>query len=301
MTRSAAPTPVRVLVADGIHLVGDAWGAPDAQPVVLLTGAGQTRQAWGRTGEALARGGYRAVAVDHRGHGDSSWPSGEGAYGMDVIVDDIAALCRSFHRPVVVGASLGGLSALIGIADRGTIDARALVMVDVAPRLEVDGAERILKFMAGHPDGFGSLDEAAEWIAAYLPSRGRPATTAGLEKVLRPHGGRWRWHWDPRFLEGLLSAIDQAGGAEARFEAMRRRLLVAASKLRIPTLLVRGAMSDVVSEAGAREFLAAVPNAKYADVSGAGHMVAGDQNDAFTAAILAFLADLPPERESERR
>lgn len=297
MTKSTASSPVRVLVADGIDLVGEAWGAPEAESVVLLTGAGQTRQAWGQTGEALARAGYRAIAVDHRGHGDSSWPTGDRPYGIEVIVDDVVSLCRSFDRPVVVGASLGGLSALVGIADRGTIDARALVMVDVAPRLELDGAERILKFMAGHPDGFGSLDEAADWIAAHLPTRRRPATTAGLEKVLRPHGDRWRWHWDPRFLEGLLSDIDQnAGGAEARFEAMRQRLLGAASKLRIPTLLVRGAMSDVVSDAGAREFLTAVPHAHYADVSGAGHMVAGDQNDAFTTAILAFLADLPPAR-----
>jgi len=124
--------------------------------------------------------------------------------GLEVFLDDTAVLCRFFHRPVVVGASLGGMAALMGIG-RSEIDARALVLVDVAPRLEFGGAARILEFMSAHPTGFATLDEAADWIAAYLPQRDRPASTAGLEKVLRPHGDRWRWHWDPRFLAGATS------------------------------------------------------------------------------------------------
>lgn len=291
---------VRFEVADGVTLVGDAWGPPDAPPVVLLTGAGQTRQAWGHTGEALAAAGFMAIAVDHRGHGDSSWPTGDGAYGIEVFVDDTVTLCGHFERPVVVGASLGGMAALMGIADRSAIDARALVLVDVAPRLEFGGAARVLEFMSGHPDGFATLDEAADWIAAYLPQRDRPASTVGLEKVLRRRGDRWHWHWDPRFLEGIRQGINDSPGsadAEARVEQINGRMFAAASALRIPTLLVRGAISDIVSAAGAREFLAAVPHARYADVSGAGHMVAGDQNDAFTDTVVAFLTDLPPTSE----
>lgn len=291
-------SPVRFEVADGVVLVGDTWGPPDAPPVLLLTGAGQTRQAWGHTGEALATAGFMAVAVDHRGHGDSSWPAGDDAYGMAVFLDDTAVLCRFFHRPVVVGASLGGMAALMGIG-HSEIDARALVLVDVAPRLEFGGAARILEFMSAHPTGFANLDEAADWIAAYLPQRDRPASTAGLEKVLRPHGDRWRWHWDPRFLAGMRRAIyDTPGGTEARIKEMHGQMFAAASTLRIPTLLIRGAMSDIVSEAGAREFLTAVPHAQYVDVSGAGHMVAGDQNNAFTAAVVAFLSDLPTTTET---
>jgi len=285
--------PVRFSVASGVTLVGDAWGDPGWPAVLLLTGAGQTRQAWGRTGAALAGAGFWAVAVDHRGHGDSSWPEGDG-YGLEVFVDDVTVLSRSVERPVIVGASLGGMAALVAIAERG-VDARALVLVDVAPRLELGGATRVLEFMAAHPDGFATLDEAADWIASYLPGRDRPVSSEGLEKVLRRHGTRWRWHWDPRFLRGMRQGMgDGPGAAEVRVEELHDRLLAAARGLRVPTLLVRGAMSDIVSEAGAREFVAAVPDARYLDVSGAGHMVAGDRNDAFTDAVVSFLAELPP-------
>jgi pimeloyl-ACP methyl ester carboxylesterase len=282
-------------VADGITLVGDACGDVEAPPVLLLTGAGQTRQAWGGTVAAIAAAGLRAVAVDHRGHGDSSWPPGDDAYGLEVFLDDTVVLARMFDRPAVVGASLGGMAALMGIGDRAEIDARALVLVDVAPRLELDGATRIIEFMSAHPDGFSSLDEAADWIASYLPQRGGRRSTAGLEKVLRRDGDRWRWHWDPRFLTGMRQAIYEApGGAERRIEEMRVRLLSAARRLTIPTLLIRGGLSDIVSEAGAHEFLAAAPHAEYVDVSEAGHMVAGDRNDAFTAAVVTFLRGLAP-------
>ena len=293
-------SPIRFEVAEGVVLAGDAWGEPDAPPVVLLTGAGQTRHAWGQTGEALAAAGFRAIAVDHRGHGDSTWPTGDDAYGMEVFLEDTIHLCAQLQRPVVIGASLGGMAALIGIGHRAAIDARALVLVDVAPRLEFAGATRVLEFMSAHPDGFATLDEAADWIASYLPHRDRRPTTAGLQKVLRQHGDRWRWHWDPRFIEGLRRTIlASPAGARAHIAEMHGRMFAAASALRIPTLLVRGAMSDVVSEAGAREFLTAVPHATYLDVTGAGHMVAGDRNDTFTDAIITFLTDLPPTTDAD--
>jgi non-heme chloroperoxidase len=183
-------------------------------------------------------------------------------------------------RPALVGASLGGLTSLLLEGEVSPGSASALVLVDVVPRVERDGADRIHAFMTGNPDGFADLEEAAQAIAAYLPHRPQRGVPAGLEKNLRRgDDGRWRWHWDPAFLG------DDALAAVTDLERMR----ACAGRLRQPTLLVRGRMSDIVSEAGAREFLADCPHAKFVDVSEAGHMVAGDRNDAFTAAVLGFL------------
>ncbi len=172
----------------------------------------------------------------------------------------------------------------MGIYRAETEIARALVMVDIATRMESDGLERIFAFMQGAPDGFANLDEAADAVAAYNPHRPRPSDLSGLKKNLRQgEDGRWRWHWDPRFLEMKTPAEPPREWSE---------LDAAAESISLPTLLVRGRMSDILSEDGARVFLEQVPHAKFADISNAGHMVAGDRNDLFTDAVLEFLTEL---------
>lgn len=271
---------------DGLRLVGDAWGDPGDPPVVLLHGGGQTRHAWGGTAAALAADGWHALSLDLRGHGDSEWAP-DGDYSVGTLADDLRAVVATLDRPpVVVGASLGGLTALVAEGETPGGVAAGLVLVDVAPRVERPGVERIVGFMTGRPDGFASLEEAAEAVAAYAPHRPRPQDLSGLRKNLRRGtDGRWRWHWDPAVIQrpGRPSATSDP----ERLEACARRLAV-------PTLLVRGAASDLLSEAGARAFLALAPHARYADVSGAGHMVAGDRNDAFTQAVRTFLRELGP-------
>jgi pimeloyl-ACP methyl ester carboxylesterase len=117
----------------------------------------------------------------------------------------------------------------------------------------------------------------------YLPHRKRPRDPSGLARNLRQRAdGRWYWHWDPRFV--------QRPSRDPSFT--HERMQAAARALTIPTLLVRGRMSDVVSEESVRELRALVPHAEYADVAGAAHMVAGDDNDAFSAAVIAFLSRL---------
>jgi len=264
--------------------MADAWGDPTHPPVLLLPGGGQTRHAWGTTARTLALHGWHAIAVDPRGHGESDWAP-DGDYAIDAFVADLklvlAALAR---RPVLVGASLGGITALLAEGESADGVAAALVLVDIATRIEVNGVEKIRAFMTAHPEGFTSLEEAAEAVARFLPHRPRPRELSGLAKNLRQHpDGRFRWHWDPQFLNGR----------PPRDVARSTRLVDAARALRVPTLLVRGKLSDVLSEEGAHEFLALVPHARYVDVSGAGHMVAGDRNDAFKDAVVSFLRDVP--------
>src|SRR5690606_40599381 len=114
--------------------------------------------------------------------------------------------------PVLVGASLGGLASLVAVAESGEQErtARALVLVDVAHRIEDEGRDRIGAFMTGHLDGFASLEEAADAIAAYNPHRPRPKDLSGLAKNLRQReDGRWVWHWDPAFVQGQRGSADE--------------------------------------------------------------------------------------------
>lgn len=289
-----ASRPVWLSATGGLRLVGDAWGDPEAPPVVMLHGAGQTRHAWGVTAEALAGSGWYVVAVDLRGHGDSDWPR-DAAYSLEAFAEDVVALTDSFGEPpVVVGASLGGLAALVAQGGAPRQLYRALVLVDITPKLEANGVQRVLRFMAAHLDGFRSLEEASAVITRYLPDRPARGNPEGLTRVLRQTAdGRWRWRWDPRFATALGDlAGEDPHRLTKRTEEISRLLTNAARRVQVPTLIVRGGRSDVTSDHGVAEFLNAVPHADHVTVGEAGHMVAGDHNDAFTAAVAGFLRRL---------
>jgi pimeloyl-ACP methyl ester carboxylesterase len=279
---------IELVGRDGNRIAADVAGSAGDPPVILLHGGGQTRHSWGTTLRALGEHGWRAYAVDLRGHGDSEWAA-DGDYTLDAFAGDILAIRRTFDAaPALVGASLGGVASLAAIGEHPDEDvARALVLVDVAPRIEEQGRLRIGAFMAEHMnDGFGSLEEVADAIAAYNPHRPRPTDLRGLEKNLRRRDdGRWYWHWDPQFIGGRLGGQDET--RSSLIDPVR--LQAAARALTVPTLLVRGRVSDLLSEEGAQELLQLVPHAKLVDVAGAGHMVAGDRNDLFNDAVVTFL------------
>ncbi|MES3012781.1 MAG: alpha/beta hydrolase [Pseudomonadota bacterium] len=268
----------------GVHIAGDAWGPVDGPLVLLQHGGGQTRHAWKGTGETLGAAGYRAVAFDARGHGDSDWAP-DGLYGQDAMVRDLQCVLGALgqRRPVLVGASMGGGTSLVAVGE-SHVDATALVLVDIAPRVEPAGVDHIQAFMRLKPEGFASLEEVAQAIGTYQPHRRRPPKLDGLGKNVRLGAdGRYHWHWDPRYR-----------AAPFDLEQRSRRLAACSVNLHLPTLLVRGGLSDVLSEAGAQEFLALCPTAEYVNVTGAGHMVAGDRNDIFANAVIDFLARVVP-------
>jgi len=274
---------------DGNRLAADVAGDPADPPAVLLHGGGQTRHSWGTTLRALAEQGWRVYAVDLRGHGESEWAD-DGDYTLDAFAGDVLAVSHTLGAPpALVGASLGGIASLAAIGEHTDEHvARALVLVDVAPRMEEQGRLRIGAFMAEHmDDGFASLDEVADAIQRYNPHRPRPTDLGGLAKNLRRGAdGRWYWHWDPAFIGGRLGGADETRASLVD----PTRLKQAAQALTLPTLLVRGRVSDLLSEEGARELLELVPHAEMVDVAGAGHMVAGDRNDLFNDAVVTFLS-----------
>ena len=268
----------------GVTVAGDSWGEQSGPLVLLQHGGGQTRHAWKNAGEALGAAGYYAIALDARGHGDSDWAD-DGIYNQDAMVEDLRLLTLLLDktRPVLVGASMGGGTSLVAIGE-DRIDATALVLVDIAPRIEPEGVRKIGDFMRHRPDGYDSLEEVAEAIGAYQPHRQPPKDLAGLAKNLRlDANGKYRWHWDPRFLVGPRD-LQKRG----------ERLEQCAKALTLPVLLVRGGLSDVLSAEGAAAFIESCPHAEYVNITGAGHMVAGDRNDVFGTAVVDFLSRAVP-------
>lgn len=274
------PRIVRFEGFEGIHLVADVWG--DGWPVLLMHGGGQTRYAWGSTARVLAENGWKAVSLDLRGHGESEWAM-NGDYSFTAFGADCIAVTDQLGKPpVLVGASLGGISAILAEGASDRVVSSALVLVDITHRTNPRGVERIKEFMRSGLAGFATLEEAAEAIAAYAPHRPKRVNPAGLMKVLRlRRDGRWYWHWDPKFFDVRRTEVPAAD--------YQPLLEFALSNIRVPTLLVTGKLSDVVTEEGVQDFLAKVPTAKKVDISGAAHMVAGDQNDAFSSAVVDFL------------
>jgi pimeloyl-ACP methyl ester carboxylesterase len=267
---------------DDLGLVADEWNreSPGDKPTILmLHGGGQNRHSWKNTGQILADAGFHVIAMDSRGHGDSD-RSPTATYAVEALCDDTLQVLYQIGRPVVlIGASMGGMTGIAAAHEAGAELVTKLVLVDVVPRFEKDGSARIRDFMASGLHGFDTLEEAADAVAAYLPHRTRPRSTDGLKKNLRQRDGRWYWHWDPAFL------TKPADDPFARVEKLEQD----AMNLEIPILLIRGKLSDVVSAEGVQDFLAKVPRAELVELSDAGHTAAGDDNDAFTDAVVQFV------------
>ena len=283
-TTRSEPQTVKFRGVDDLVLVADEWnrGAPsaDGHPTVLmLHGGGQNRFSWKNTGQILADEGFHVVALDSRGHGDSD-RSPNATYTVDALCADTLQVLDQIGRPVMlIGASMGGMTGILVAYAAGPDKVAKLVLVDVVPRYEKDGSARIRDFMFSHVHGFGSLEEAADAVAAYLPHRTKPRSPEGLKKNLRRRDGRWYWHWDPKF---LTAPADDAFVREEKLEQ-------AAIDLTIPILLIRGKLSDVVSPEGVKDFLTKVPNAEFVELSDAGHTAAGDDNDAFSDVVVQFV------------
>lgn len=280
---SSSPQTVEFSGIGGITLVGDEWNrdAADADrpTILMLHGGGQNRFSWKSTGQILADEGYHVIALDSRGHGDSDRaPNAD--YAVETLRADVLHVLDAIGRPVVViGASMGGLTGILVADSAGPDRVTGLVLVDVVPRYEKTGSARIRDFMLTNIDGFGSLDEAADAVAAYLPYREKPRSPEGLRKNLRLRDGRWYWHWDPAFMTA------PSDDPELRTESFEE----AAVNLKIPILLIRGKLSDVVSPEGVQHFLDTVPRAEFVELSNAGHTAAGDDNDAFSDVVVDFV------------
>jgi pimeloyl-ACP methyl ester carboxylesterase len=274
---------IRLAGHDGFALAASTTGPEDGFPVLLAHGGGQTRRAWRKTADMLAAQGFRVVAVDLRGHGESAWAARAEDYGVDWFARDMVAVAQGFATPpAYVGASLGGTSGMLAAGEFAPGCIASLTLVDIAAAVSDAGVERIMAFMGKHvADGFASPDEAADAIAGYTPERPKRGPSDSLRHYLRKGAdGRFRWHWDPKFMAGV----------NGRDMAREGRMDAAAANLNLPVHLVRGNNSDLLTPEGVAHFIELCPHAEFTDIAGAGHMVVGDKNDAFSEAIAGFLA-----------
>lgn len=260
----------------------DPYGRPKA-PILMLHGGAQTRHAWTRAARHLSGQGYEVTTVDARGHGDSDWAP-DGDYAITLLADDlvqiVAARYPGEEKPVLVGASLGGLTGMIALG-RGDAVGRALVLVDVSPNLQAAGVDRVGAFMKSGLEGFDSIEEVADAVAAYQPHRPRPKTIEGLKKNLRQReDGRWYWHWDPAFAANANGEMAQFGA-----EFLERH----ARGVELPTMLLRGKHSDVIGEDAGDRLRELIPHVYTHQVEEAGHMIVGDDNAKFLGNMEWFL------------
>ena len=273
-------------VSEDREIIASEWGDIVNPLVIMLHGGGQTRHSWKGVAAKIANLGFHVIAHDLRGHGESFWDS-DGDYTFDAHRDDLVRIIQQLGKKAnLVGASLGGM---ISLSLAGHVEeskhCSGLIMVDIGMRPNDEGSDRIVEFMRSGAKGFASVEEAADAVSGYLPHRERPKDISGLKKNLRlKEDGRYYWHWDPLFL------TDRTGMGEVREERFRQ-LENSAKRITVPTLLVQGALSDILTNKEKEEFLNAVPHAKFAEIQQATHMVVGDKNDIFAEAIVDFLSE----------
>jgi pimeloyl-ACP methyl ester carboxylesterase len=275
------PGPVdRYVEVNGLRLRYRDWGGPGV-PALAFHGFALNAHSWDEVAPMLAPR-LRLLAFDQRGHGLSEWAKDVADYSRANMVADVCEIVRALalEQPVVIGHSMGGMNAL-GFAARQPAGLRALVLVDVGPEVRVDGAEDVIRFVAG-PYELPGLEDWVEHTARYYPWRSKDRIRARLEVSLRktPAGTLAR-QYDERFRSAEFGGV-----------AGREDLWAAARSLRVPTLLVHGGASPVLTREMAERFAGDVDVVRLVTIPGAGHSVAGDKPDEFAKVVDAFLGEV---------
>jgi pimeloyl-ACP methyl ester carboxylesterase len=272
----------RTIDVNGLALHYLDWGNDGASPMLLLHGFSGHAHTWDTFARAMS-GAYRVLALDQRGHGDSGWAPG-GAYS----VDDHAGDVRAFHDRlglgplVLVGLSMGGRNAIRYTATNPGKVAR-LVIVDIGPDIASRGAERVRRTAAEAPEDFGSVDEAVAYLqrqAVFSTPASAAALRARVEHGLkRLPDERYTWKYD-KFLRDQR----RQGGAPVV------DLWPSVRQITVPTLIVRGAESDVFSPETSKRMVEVMPDSRFVEIPGAGHSVPADAPEAFERAVREFLS-----------
>jgi esterase len=258
------------------------WGTAGRPPIVFLHGGGLNAHTWDLVCLGLRRDRH-CFALDQRGHGESEW-SPVMDYGTESHVGDLEAFVDhlGLDRFVLVGMSLGGANALAW-AGRHSEKLAGLVLVDVGPEVRTAGAQKIAAFTSNQKP-MESLDEVIERAMAFNPRRDRELLRLSLRHNLRQTPkGQWMWKYDQRH----RGTVDP-GAAERR----RDLLWSAVTTVKCPTLVVRGAQSDVFHDEDAERLAGALGRGRWVRVENAGHTVQGDNPAGLLTELHAFLGEV---------
>ncbi len=267
---------------NGLNLHYLDWGGDAPVAALALHGFALNCHSWDEVAPRL-RDRLRLRAIDQRGHGLSDWAQRPEDYDRDTMVRDATGIMEALalERPVLLGHSMGGIVAMTVAAQRAQA-VRALVLADVGPEVNLDGAEAVRRFVAG-PYELESLDAWVEHTHRYYPWRSQERLRERLALPLRETAeGTLAKQFDRRFREAGFRGISRSD----------EDLWATARRLRCPTLLLRGGESPVLSQEQAQRFADAIDVVRLVTIAGAGHSVAGDRPDEFVQAVREFLDDV---------
>jgi pimeloyl-ACP methyl ester carboxylesterase len=268
----------RTVRVNGITLHYLDWGPADAPPVVLLHGITGHARVWDHLAERLLPG-RRVLALDQRGHGDSD-PAPDDDYHVGAMADDVAAFAGSLRldRFALVGHSMGGRIAIKYAADHAARLDR-LVIIDIGPDINLAGLQRVRDMMAKSPERI----ESEEWAVEYI-RRANPLQDVRMLRERVRHGlkrlpdGELTW----KYAKGLRDMM-----REGRRDAVD--LWEPLPRIPCPTLIVRGAESDILAPEVAKKMAERLPDGRVVEIEGAGHTVPADRPEEFVREIRAFL------------
>ena len=272
----------RSVTVGKLNLSYQEWGNPDGQPIIMLHGFGVSGHMFDEFADRM-QDRYRLLALDQRGHGDSDW-SEEGDYSRTAFVEDLEGFRKSLgiEKFVLIGHSMGGLNS-VAYTNAYPHHVRALILVDVGPESAKEGVDNIVRFTRG-PDEL-EFEEFVELAHRFNQRRTMENIRERMRHRLKQtDNGKWTWKFDKRFRQpddGLRIGNEGNGDSWALFRGVK-----------VPTLLIRGAESDVLSQEVAERAATEMPRARLIVVAGAGHSVPGDNPDAFTEGVREFLGDL---------
>jgi len=259
------------------------WGTEGLAPVVFLHGGGLNAHTWDLVCAALRRERH-CVALDQRGHGESEW-SPQMDYSTESHAGDLDAFINmlGLERLVLVGMSLGGANALAW-AGQHSRRLAGLVLVDVGPETRAEGVRKIAAFTS-EATPLQSVDDFVERALTFNPRRNRELLRRSLlHNIMRMPDGRFMWKYDQRH-RGKPPDPDAA--------ARRRTLLWSAvDQVECPTLVVRGAQSDVFHDEDAERLAARLRRGRWVRIEGAGHTVQGDNPADLLVSLRAFLDEV---------
>lgn len=278
----------RNLVINHLRLHLLEWGQPGKQPIVLLHGGNQSSHSWDLVALHLADR-FHIIAPDQRGHGDSEWAR-DADYGPDQMATDVLELIGldALDQPIVIGHSMGGMVTMRLTAREPQLP-KAVVLVDVGPEVSQRGAEQIRNFVVRNVE-FEHLDEFVDRVAAYDPFRSR----AHMERTAR-------YNLVHRSDGKYVAKSDRILHDESfrRDRGDRQDVADGFHQFTGPTLLIRGASSNILSADAAQRFVADLPNADLIEVSDCGHNVHSQNTPGFLQAVTPFLQNcLTPAPES---
>lgn len=269
----------------GLRLAATAYGSPDDPAVLLVPSAGQSREFWAGSAQALAEAGRYAVSVDLRGHGDSGHAP-DGGYDLDAYAKDLSAILGALpSRAVVVAAGFGALIAMTAVGEGAPDLVAGLVLIDANIWFDAALVERLTEAMIRRTAAFADQATILDAMAEFHPSEPRPAETERVLAAFNRHeDGHYQWRGDPR-------ALAQGGMVE-----QQPRLSAAVGRIRGPVKLIRGSLNETISQETALRLQAMIPGAELEEIQGAGHYVGADREDAFNSILVDFLERHAPRR-----